>query len=91
MSDGNSGVIVELPDNKLNYFSASTVHNVPVNKTNKIIRRSTVRIAYSSDYFDKAGGPTINPAMGIPGILRFFPYPKPYKFDKNINLSSKII
>lgn len=89
MKDNNK-TIVELPANTLNYFTAYTIHNVPSNRTNKIINRETFRIAYSSDYFDKACGPTINPCIGIPGMLRFFPYPKPYSFSKNLNLISKL-
>ena len=87
----NKSLIVELPANKLNFFTAYTVHNVPPNNTKKTIRRCTVRIAFSSDFFDKACGPTINPVMGIPGVLRFFPYTKPYSINKNITLHAKHI
>ncbi len=86
----NKDAIVELPANTLNFFTAYTIHNVPPNRTNKIIQRDTLRISYSSDYFDKACGPTISPSLGIPGGLRFYPYPKPYELRKNINLINKL-
>ena len=86
----NKQTIIELPANNLNFFTAYTIHTVPSNKTNKEVTRKTCRIAFSCDYFDKACGPTISPVLGIPGTLQFFPYPEPYKFDKNVNLINKL-
>jgi len=78
--------IKRLPANKLNFFTAYTIHKVPNNNSGKTIHRSTIRIAFSADYFDKACGPTISPVLGIPGNLVFFPYPEPYELKKSTKL-----
>ena len=78
--------IVKLPANKINFFTAYTIHKVPKNNTKKNINRTAIRVAFSADYFDKACGPTINPIIGIPGELLFFPYPKPFNINKKTTL-----
>ena len=83
--------IKRLPANKLNFFTAYTIHKVPINNSGKTINRSTIRIAFSSDYFDKACGPTISPVLGIPGKLIFFPYPEPYKLNDRGKKSTRLI
>jgi len=86
VSQAPASAIKRLPANKLNFFTAYTIHKVPNNNSGKTILRSTIRIAFSADYFDKACGPTISPVLGIPGKLVFYPYPEPYKLEKSTKL-----
>lgn len=86
VSQAPPSAIKTLPANKLNFFSGYTIHKVPNNNTGKNIERSFIRVAFSSDYFNKACGPTISPVLGIPGELVFFPYPEPPKLKKSLRL-----
>ena len=86
VSQAPASAIKRLPANKLNFFTAYTIHKVPNNNSGKTIHRFTIRIAFSADYFDKACGPTISPVLGIPGKLVFYPYPEPYEHKKSTRL-----
>ncbi len=66
--------IIYAPHNQLSFFSAHAIHTVPLNTSGHEINRCLVRIACSADYFDKAGGPTINPCLGPLGPFVYFPY-----------------
>lgn len=70
----NPDLIFRAPHNVLSFFSANAIHTVPNNRSGNTVRRSLLRIAYSADYFDKAGGPTTNPALGPLGPWEYYPY-----------------